>query len=326
VTPNQEKDRLVSAVLTTADRFGAGDGACGSVVEPGLAGRTAYTLRVQTGCDESCAYCIIPSTRGRGRSRPMSAILAEVDRVTGAGFREVALTGVHMGSYGRDLGDGTTLSGLLQRLDEHRGDVRYRLSSLEPMDCTGEVVDLVVGSPRFAPHVHLPLQHASDRVLRRMRRPYGLAFYRELVDRVRRLMPHAAIGSDVVVGFPGETEDEVDDLVDYLEGSPLTSLHVFPYSDRPGTEAVALPDKVAGSAIRDRARRVREVGSRLSRRFRQSQVATVRTGLAIDDGSRVVTDNYLKVSIPAGARRNDWVDVRITAMGEPMRGEIVGHE
>jgi len=324
VTPNQDKDELLATLLTTAERFGAGDGACGSAIAPGLAGRTAYTLRVQTGCDEPCAYCIIPSTRGRGRSRSLDAVRSDVARVLGAGFREIVLTGVHLGSYGRDFADGTTLATLLRQLDSWSGDVRYRISSLEPMDCTRDIVDLVADSSRFAPHFHLPLQHASDRMLRSMRRPYGLASYRVLVDGIRRRMPHAAIGADVIVGFPGETDADLETLLGYLESSPLTHLHVFPYSDRPGTAATALRGKVDGVTVRERARRVRAVGAGLADRFRRSQVSTVRRGLVIDDGSRAVTDNYLKVSFSPPARRNQWVDVKVTAVGDPMRGEIVG--
>jgi threonylcarbamoyladenosine tRNA methylthiotransferase MtaB len=308
---------------TTVDRFGAGEGACGAAIEPGLAGRTAYTLRVQTGCDEPCSYCIIPTTRGTGCSRPIETVMRELDRVAGAGFKEIVITGVHLGSYGRDLPGHVDLFGLLQRLDAHHGDVRFRISSLEPMDCTLEIVDLVQGSGRFAAHFHLPLQHASDRVLAAMRRPYTIGVYAALVDGIRDKLPDAAIGSDVIVGFPGESEHDVDRLLDYLAHSPLTHLHVFPYSDRPGTVAASLPHKVSGGLVRDRARRVRQIGSTLTERFRRSQVHTVRPSLTIDDGSMVVTDNYLKVRIPPGRKRNEWVDVRVTAYGDPMLGQPI---
>jgi threonylcarbamoyladenosine tRNA methylthiotransferase MtaB len=346
IVPNQQKADVVSDVLaimsadgspesrtsnpesrvtdlTTADRFSTGDGACGATIEPGLGGRTAYTLRVQTGCDETCSYCIIPTTRGTGRSRPLEAVMHEVDRVVSAGFKEIAITGVHLGSYGSDLTGHVDLHRLLRTLDAHHGDVRFRISSLEPMDCTHEIVDLVGRSGRFAAHFHLPLQHASDRVLAAMRRPYTLQAYAALVDRIRDKLPDAAIGSDMIVGFPGETERDVDLLLDYLTGSPLTHLHVFPYSDRPGTVAAMLPQKMSGMSTRDRARQVRHVGSMLTERFRRSQVDTVRPSLTIDDGSMVVTDNYLKVRIPPGCKRNEWVDVRVTAFGDPMLGEVV---
>jgi len=213
IIPNADKDRLVALMaddmgLTTAERFGGGDGACGMPLEPGVAGRTALTLRVQTGCDEPCAYCIIPSTRGGGRSLPMAAVIQEVERAAAAGFKEIAITGVHLGSYGRDLVPPATLGSLLSHLARTRGDVTFRISSLEPMDCTQEVVKLVASSDRFAPHFHLPLQHGSNAVLRRMRRPYTLSAYSRLVDAIRVNLPHASIGSDVIVGFPGETDDD----------------------------------------------------------------------------------------------------------------------
>jgi threonylcarbamoyladenosine tRNA methylthiotransferase MtaB len=314
---NPEKESLVTLLaadpsVTTAGWFGGGDGPCGAALEPGLAGRTAFTLRLQTGCDQRCSYCIIPSTRGPGRSLPVDAVVAEVARIQVAGFLEIALTGVHLGSYGRDLQPASTLIELLQRLAGLPGETLFRISSLEPMDCTPDLVDLVHASGRFAPHFHLPLQHASDRMLAAMRRPYGLDEYRRLVDRIRDRMPHASIGSDVIVGFPGETDEDFAACERYLPGSPLTHLHVFPYSDRPGTEAEALPGKVPGAVVRGRARRVREMGAELTRRFHLAQVGTMRPALTIEDGSAAVTDNYLKVRIGPGHRRNErlWIRLR----------------
>ena len=179
------------------------------------------------------------------------------------------------------------------------------------MDCSREVVDLVEHRRCFAPHFHLPLQHASNRILTAMGRPYTIEYFQGLVQDIRARMPHASIGSDVIVGFPGETEQDFEDLVAYLERSPLTHIHVFPYSDRPGTAATSRAGKVPGTVIRERGRRVRDVGARLADRFRQSQVGSVRPALTIDDGSTVVTDNYLKVRIPPGRDRNEFVRVRI---------------
>jgi threonylcarbamoyladenosine tRNA methylthiotransferase MtaB len=297
---------------TTAERFGDGDGACGAQIAPGLAGRTAFTLRVQTGCDQKCSYCIIPSTRGRGRSRPVAEVLSEIERVKDAGYREVAITGVHLGSYGRDFGDGTTLSSLLASITAQASGLRFRISSLEPMDCTDEIVDVVVNSDCFAPHFHLPLQHASDRLLVAMRRPYTLAYYERLVDRIRTKMPHASIGSDVIVGFPGETDADAALLESYLARSPLTHIHVFPYSDRPGTAAADMADKVHGARVRDRAAAVRSVGHELHRRFERAQEGSIRPALTIEDGSMAVTDNYLKLRVPPGQPRNTWVTVMVT--------------
>ncbi len=301
VVGNHEKDWLVQ---TTAERFADGDGACGAPIAPGVAGRTAFTLRVQTGCEERCSYCIIPTTRGAGRSVPVDDVLREVARVAAAGFKEVALTGVHLGSYGRDLEPACSLVSLLRALDSSPHDVTFRISSLEPMDCTPEIVGLVAGSRgRFAPHFHLPLQHASDRMLGLMRRPYTRNYYRGLVDSIVALLPYASIGTDMIVGFPGETGDDFGANLEYLPTSPLSHVHVFPYSDRPGTSAAAMSGKVAGTTIRERGVRLRAIGADLARRFRESQVGTVRPGLTIEDGTLVVTDNYLKVRIPAGLER-----------------------
>lgn len=329
IVDNRDKERLAERLRlavdrTTAERFGRGEGACGDAIRPGTAGRTGYTLRVQTGCDQTCAYCIIPSTRGAGRSVPLERVSAELDAVAAAGFQEAAVTGVHLGSYGRDLEPRQRLVDLLRMLDAHPSALLFRLSSLEPMDCGPEVVDLVARSRRFAPHFHLPLQNASDAVLRLMRRPYTSDYYRRLVSDVRERLPDAAIGSDMIVGFPGETDADADINLTYLRESPLTYLHVFPYSDRPGTDATQMPNKVPGPVIRERGRAVRAVGAKLAAAFRASQLGKVRSGLTTEGGSVVVTDNYLKVRVPEGLPDNRRVRVRITGADESVTGVVVG--
>jgi threonylcarbamoyladenosine tRNA methylthiotransferase MtaB len=244
---------------------------------------------------------------------PLDDLLKETARVAAAGFKEIALTGVHLGSYGRDLSPRSSLFELLTALVRMREDVLFRISSLEPMDCPRDIIDLVAASSSLAPHFHLPLQHASDRVLSAMGRPYTIAYYSGLVDYVRRRIPEASIGSDVIVGFPGETVCDFDALASYLEGSPLTHLHVFPYSDRPGTRAATLAAGVPGPIVRARARQIREISQRLTQRFHQSQVGTVHRGLTLEDGTRVVTGNYLKLRVAAGRCRNEWVRVRMTS-------------
>lgn len=323
VIDNSQKLGLVRDVLGNAtpdlkvgpagDRDG--DGPCGTAIEPGIAGRTAFTIRAQTGCEERCAYCIIPTTRGASRSRPVEDLGREISRVAAAGFKEVTLTGVHLGSYGRDLAPSSSLLALLRALDAIEGDVTFRISSLEPMDCTPEIVALVASSGRFLPHFHLPLQHAADRMLAAMRRPYTLDEYRRLVDGIIERLPHASIGSDMIVGFPGETDDDFAANLAYLPGSPLTHLHVFPYSDRPGTAASSMRDKVHGAVIRERGAALREIGANLSSRFRAAQIGAVRPGLTLEDGTLVVTDNYLKVRIPPGTDRNVRVRVRLLPDG-----------
>ncbi len=323
VVPNDDKETIVDRLLpgggTTADRFGDGPGACGAPISPGSIGRVAFMLRVQTGCDEACAYCIIPSTRGRGRSLEPRHVLAAIGHAAESGFHEVVLNGVHLGSYGRDLDPPSSLTALLRAVDGHPSDVTCRISSLEPMDCPAALIDLVASSGRFAPHFHLPLQHASDRLLRRMRRPYTLDRYRRVVDRVRDRLPHAGIGADLIAGFPGERDADAARTRDYVAGSPLTYLHVFPYSPREGTEACGLPDRVPGPLVRERARALRDAGADLARRFRERQVGTVRPGLTLDGGGVVATDNYLKVSVPPRGGANQRVRVRITG-ADPLAG------
>jgi threonylcarbamoyladenosine tRNA methylthiotransferase MtaB len=316
VIGNPEKDNLVDLLsseigLTTARRFGEGDGPCGATLAPGAAGRTAFTLRVQTGCDQTCSYCIIPKTRGAGRSRPLEIVISDVQRAIDAGYKEIALTGVHLGSYGRDLPVATSLTSLVQRLGDSPEDVLFRISSLEPMDCTPEIVDIAARSPRIAPHFHLPLQHGSDAMLHAMRRPYTAAEYTRLVESLHEHIPHVSIGSDIIVGFPGEQDRDFDEMRQIVERLPLSHLHVFPYSDRPGTEATAMGSKVDGAVIRERGREIRAIGEMLRRRFRESQAGTTRRALVVDDGWSAVTDNYVKVRLESQHPRNEWVYVKV---------------
>jgi len=328
VVLNDDKPKLIKLLGAAI-----GDGPCGAAIEPGVAGRTAFTLRVQTGCAEPCSYCIIPATRGTPRSVPLDEVLREAARITAAGFKEIALTGVHLGSWGRDLEPCSSLIDLLHAVDRganasHGGakapaepGVLFRISSLEPMDCSREIVDLVASSDRFAPHFHLPLQHASNRVLATMRRPYTIEFYAALVDHIRARIPNASIGSDIIVGFPGETDEDCERLAEYLERSPLTHIHVFPYSDRPGTPASTMAGRPDGAVVRERGRRIRDIGRALTARFRDSQIGTAHRALTLEDGTLAVTGNYLKVRIPPGRARNEWVRVGITSHDD---GELLG--
>ena len=336
VVPNDEKDTLVDRLLpllpsprdaeTTAERFGDGAGACGALVSPGVVGRVAFMLRVQTGCDEPCAYCIIPSTRGRGRSLEVARVLAAVSHAADSGFQEIVLTGVHLGSYGRDFKTDaapSSLTTLLRALDRHPSDVTFRIQLARADGLSG---------PRswtwsWAAAGSRPIsicrsRHASDAMLRRMRRPYTLELYRRVVDRIRDRLPHAAIGSDLIAGYPGERAEDAARTREYVSGSPLTYLHVFPYSPRTGTQAARLSDRVTGPLVRDRARALRAVGTELSRQFRAAQVGVVRPGLTLEGGTVVLTDNYLKVGVTPGRAGNERVRVRVTS-AEPLAGELV---
>jgi len=322
VVSNEQKEEA----WLRAARQDAGSGPCGAPIVPGVAGRTVYTLRVQTGCEEACSYCVIPTTRGPSRSVPVPVVLDQVRRAVGAGYKEIVLTGVHLGAYGRDLSPARSLGDLLRALAEAAGSVRFRLSSIEPMDCSLEIVELVASAGCFAPHFHLPLQHASDTLLRRMRRPYTLEAYHRLVETIRERLPQAAIGADVMVGFPGETEADLAATEQYLRASPLTYVHVFPYADRPGTPASRFADKVPGAVVRARAERVRAVARELAARFRARQVGTVRSALTLEDGTVALTDNYLKVRIAPGLPRNTRVLVRIDRVDPHLEGVVVSTE
>lgn len=289
---------------------------------PGDRGRTAFPLRVQTGCDERCTYCTIPATRGPSRSRPLAGVLSDVRALADAGYKELILTGVQLGAYGRDLAPATSLLDLLAALDRLPGDVRFRISSIEPMDCTPALVGLVAASGRFAPHFHLPLQHGSNRVLRAMRRPYSLDDYRRVVEGIRAKLPDAAVGCDLIAGFPGETAADHRATIGYLAASGLTHVHVFPYSDRPGTPAAALRPKVAAAVARERCGELHAISRLLAAAFARRHIGRVRPGLTIGDGTRVLTDNYLKVRIPRGCVRNERVVVRVTG-DAPLTGEVV---
>jgi len=210
----------------------------------------------------------------------------------------------------------------LRALDNTRRDVSFRIGSLEPTDCSPEIVAMLAQSARFMPHFHLPLQHGSDRVLGAMRRPYSVGYYRDLAGGIRARLPHASIGTDVIVGFPGESEADAETSENTVAALPLSYLHVFPYSERPGTAAEAMIPKVAPVLAKARAARMREIGGRLSARFIRSQVGLTRPGLTLEDGTTVLTDNFLKVAIPAGLPRNARVRVRIEGDSPGLSGRL----
>ncbi len=297
--------------------------AAAPVPGPGTQGRTLHLLRVQTGCNERCAYCIVPATRGSSRSMAPADVCERVVRAAAAGFKEVMITGVHLGCYGRDLQPPTGLADLLRALASRSpAGLRFRVSAVEPMDFGDEVIDAVADAARFARHFHLPLQHASDAILSAMARPYTLDRYRAIVTKLLAACPDAAIGTDVIVGFPGETDADFGACAAYLQSSPLAYVHVFPFSARPGTAAARLGGRPRGQDVRPRVRYLRAIGADLARRYRARFVGSVRDGLTIEDGTLVLTDNYLRVRIPRGLPRNERVGVRILADAEPMIGRV----
>ena len=223
-------------------------------------GTTRAFLKIQDGCNHACSYCIIPRARGRSRSLPRSRVKEKINHLVKEGFQEVVLCGIHLGVYGQDLEPTESLLELLQDLDRETGIPRIRISSIEPNELTDGLLDLFAESRRLCPHFHLPLQSGDPEVLKAMNRPYGPGDFVSLVHRIHQRMPDAAIGVDVIAGFPGEGEEAFQNTLNLLDGLPVTYLHVFPYSRRPGTAAASFPDPVPPEAIRKRAGALRKTG------------------------------------------------------------------
>lgn len=241
----------------------------------GFGGRTRAPVKIQEGCNEFCTYCIIPYARGRPRSRQPEAVREEVERLARAGFKEVVLTGIHLGAYGRDLPGKPTLAGLLRLIHDIEGIIRIRISSIEPMDVGEDFILTAAELPKVCHHLHLPLQSGSDAVLRRMKRRYSADDFRRLVAAARRAIPDVAITTDIIAGFPGETEEDHRLTIRFIEEIGFTRLHVFPYSPRSGTPAARFPDQVSPAERDRRARELIEVGRRLSSAYHRTFIGRV---------------------------------------------------
>lgn len=285
-------------------------------------GHSRAFVNVQQGCSNRCTFCIVPEARGAPRSRPMGEILREIECLQEAGFREIILTGINIGLY-----EGGTAS-LLQKIVEGSTMPRIRLSSIEPWTVTPQLVDLIAREGRICRHLHLPLQSGSDAVLARMNRPYRAGYFRDLVLGVREEVPGMAIGSDVMVGFPGEEEEDFSETERLVDGLDLAYLHVFPYSKRPGTPAAGFGGAVGAGVARERARRMRELsrakrGAFISSRIGCEEeviVTNARGGLF-----RGLTSNYIKVEGVGKARVNDLVRIVLTeACGDHAKGRALG--
>ena len=266
-----------------------------------VAGRSRAFVKIQDGCQHRCAFCIVPAARGRSRSQEPKVVLDQVRALAEAGYLDVTLTGVDIGHYGWDLYPRTTLAALLRELAEVEGLRWLRLSSVLPSYFTPELFDAVTTVPVMAPHLHLPLQSGSDRVLRLMRRPYHTGMYRALVDRLSAAIPDLGLGADVIVGHPGETEEDFEATMRVVEALPFSSLHVFAYSDRKGTETARRADHVTAAAIRERSGRLRRLGALKSLAFRRGLVGRRRDAVVLAARDRRtgllagLTDNYVEV-------------------------------
>jgi threonylcarbamoyladenosine tRNA methylthiotransferase MtaB len=262
--------------------------------------RTRAFLKVQDGCNYRCSFCIVPEVRGRNRSQPPERILAEIGRLHAAGFPEVVLTGIHLGTYGRDLDPQTSLSDLCRRIAALGEAPRIRLSSLDPHEVKPDLIRLLAEAPRFCRHLHLPLQSGDESILRRMRRGHTAAEFRELVERLAIEVPGIAVSGDVIVGFPGEDDHAFQRTIDLLEALPIAGLHVFSYSRRPGTDAAGYPHQVPKAVKAERSRRLRALADRKAQAFRRRFLGETLGVVVLDrDGPdgllEGLSDNYLRV-------------------------------
>jgi threonylcarbamoyladenosine tRNA methylthiotransferase MtaB len=280
-------------------------------------GKTRPLVKIQDGCDARCSYCIVPKVRGPGRSAKPEDILAEIQSLVGHGFQEIVLTGIHLGAYGRKSKEDVQLVDLLRRIVEIPGLGRIRLSSIEPMDFDRAIVTLTAENPVIARHFHIPLQSGSDRILRFMHRPYTAARFSELLRYIHSELPDAGLGSDILVGFPGETEQDFAETCAIIEDSPLTYLHVFPFSLREGTEACLLPDPVPSQVIKRRLAKALEISRSKNLAFRRRFLGQVLPAITLakeeDLGASVVlAGNYIHARIPGlSVPPNRLVDIRI---------------
>jgi len=278
-----------------------------SPVEDASGDRTRPNLKIQDGCNNRCSFCIIPFVRGRSRSAPAGQVIEQV-RNLAARYREVVLSGINLGRWGREAGT-MRLADLVRHLLDETEVERLRLSSVEPMDWSDDLLELVAGSPRIAKHVHAPLQSGSDRVLRRMHRKYRPRHYEDRIRKARALMPDAAIGADVMVGFPGETEAEFEESRAFIASLPFTYLHVFTYSERPGTPAAECQDRVPMEVRKERNRVLRELAASKNLEFRRAMVGRTLSVVTLTDGA--LSGNFLKVELAASREPNQIVDVKI---------------
>jgi threonylcarbamoyladenosine tRNA methylthiotransferase MtaB len=289
--------------------------------------RTRPTLKIQDGCNARCSFCIIPTVRGRSRSLPSEDVVAQIRRLEEKGYREVVISGINLGSYGLDLQPRISFSNLLEKILEQTSLPRLRISSIEPMDVRPELIRLVASEPRMAQHFHIPLQSGCDRILRQMNRRYWTAHYAERITAIRAAMPNCGIGADVMVGFPGETDQDHAVSAQFIDSLPFTYLHIFPYSARPSTPAASRADQVNGRIAHARGADLRALIARKRHEFMTLQLGLVLSALTLGQGQNAETEalssNYLSLRLPeCRLPPNQLINVRI---GRVHEGKLVGH-
>jgi threonylcarbamoyladenosine tRNA methylthiotransferase MtaB len=299
-----------------------------------FSGRTRAYLRIQDGCNNFCSYCIVPYTRGRCRSLPLADVLAQVEIFVEEGYQELVVTGINVGKYGLDLAEGENIYSLLEILCRRFPTLRIRLSSLEPTEVNERLLEIMTEFTNFMPHLHIPLQSGDNGVLARMRRKYTTEIFAEAVERVHTVLPHAAVGCDILAGFPGENEQAADNSVAFLAGLPITYLHIFPYSLRPGTAAAKFADQVPGPVKEARVVRLQQLDGQKKAAFYQRHCGTEQRVLleGIDKQTGLLkgfSENYIPVRCQGAAPSAEIstgtvVSVRLVEVrGETVFGEII---
>lgn len=316
ISPSTQPEIHQSAEILLGDIFNQ-QALLTSPVFGGEGNHTRPTLKIQDGCNSRCSFCVIPFVRGKSRSLPPDSVICELQKLSQSGYREIVLSGINLGTYGRDLSPRVELEDLLRRILDETEVERLRISSIEPTDVTQDLVELFASSERLAQHFHMPLQSGSDRILAAMHRWYRAEHYARRVELVHAHLPHAAIGADVIAGFPGETEDDHAATLAFIEGLPFTYLHVFSYSQRPGTKAASLSNHIPGAVIKRRARELRALGERKAAAFRQSQMGRELRVLTLHPSevrankqTPALSSNYLRFLVDGVFPANQWLDVK----------------
>lgn len=298
---------------------------------PLTGGRIRAYLKVQDGCDSFCSYCIIPYLRGRSRSRKPQELVEELKQLEDAGYSEVVLTGIHLGDYGKHLEPRINLAGLLDQMLEATSIPRIRLSSLEPMDFSWDLPEVFKKHPRICRHLHLPLQHGSDRILKLMNRKYTLQEYDEIIRKSVEFFPEIAITTDVMVGFPGETDEDFENMENYIRTAPFFQLHCFPYSKRTGTKAASMAGIVPSGIKKDRLHRLLDLSRQKTEQFLDGYIGKEVEVLFehFDDKGMLTghTGNYMETAVEGGEDLRGVIStVSVTKRsGEKLYGKRTGH-
>lgn len=313
-TPAGEGTGATSAEVIVGDIFAHTELVAAPVFDAG-AERTRPNLKVQDGCDNRCSFCIIPFVRGQNRSLALDEVLREVDALVTAGYREVVISGINLGRWGRDYEKPRKFVDLVRAIVDKTALERLRISSVEPMDWTDDLIALAASSARIAKHAHVPMQSGSDRVLRKMHRKYRPWHYAEKLTKIREAMPTAAIGADVMVGFPGESDLDFEETRALVEQLPFTYLHVFSYSGRPGTPSYTMPNQLPVQVIKERNRILRELAAEKKLRFMESfvgkRVSAITLTVQEHGCTEALTENYLKLWLRGSHRENQIVQAMI---------------